>query len=80
MVAVYTLPSCMQCKLTYDELDRQGVSYEIVDLSKQPEMVEYVQDLDPTYLRAPVVVVNEREHWAGFQPDCIRRIAAAGIR
>jgi glutaredoxin-like protein NrdH len=46
----------------------------VVDLSENPDALEYVQDLG--YLQAPVVVVDDDDHWAGFRPDHIERVAA----
>jgi len=80
MVTVYSKPACVQCSATYRALDAKGIKYEVVNLAEHPEMVAYVQDLDPTYMQAPVVVVDEHDHWSGFRPDAIDRIAKAGIR
>jgi len=80
MITVYSKPNCVQCNATYRALDAKGIVYEIVDLSEHPEVIEYVQDLDPAYMQAPVVVVDEHDHWSGFRPDCIDRIAAAGVQ
>lgn len=79
MITVYTKPSCQQCRLTYAALDAKGIAYEIVDISEHPEAVDYIQDLDPAYLSAPVVVVDDEDHWNGFQPDHINRLSAAGL-
>lgn len=79
MITVYTKPSCQQCRLTYEELDAKGLAHEIVDISEHPEAVAYVQELDPLYMQAPVVVVDEHDHWSGFRPDNIARVAASGL-
>ena len=71
---VYTKPSCVQCNATYRALDSKGIPYRVVDLSENPDALEYVQDLG--YLQAPVVVVDDDDHWAGFRPDHIERVAA----
>ena len=49
----------------------------MVDLSENPDALEYVQDLG--YLQAPVVVVDDDDHWAGFRPDHIERVAKRAI-
>lgn len=74
-ITVYSKPSCVQCNATYRALDAADISYEVVSLTEHPEMVEYIKDLDPTYMQAPVVVVDEHDHWSGFRPDNIDRIA-----
>lgn len=68
MVTVYTKPSCVQCNATYRALDSKGVNYEVVDLTTNPEALEYTKSLG--YLQAPVVVTPE-DHWSGFRPDKI---------
>lgn len=80
MITVYSKPSCVQCNATYRALDAKGIAYEVVDLSQDDNALEYVKDLDPTYMQAPIVVVDEHDHWSGFRPDKIERIAAAGVR
>lgn len=79
MITIYTKPSCQQCRMTYEAFDARGIAYEIVDISEHPEVIDYIQDLDPTYLSAPVVVVDSEDHWNGFRPDNIDRLAAAGL-
>ena len=72
-ITVYTKPACVQCNATYKALDKQGLDYEIVDITEVPEARDYVMALG--YLQAPVVVAGG-EHWSGFRPDRIRDIAA----
>ena len=36
-ITVYTKPACVQCNATYKALDKQGLSYEIVDITEVPE-------------------------------------------
>jgi glutaredoxin-like protein NrdH len=55
-------------------LDRAGIDYQVVDISKDPEARDYVMSLG--YLSAPVVVADG-EHWSGFRPDRIKEVAAA---
>ena len=74
-ITVYTKPACVQCNATYKALDKQGLEYEILDITEVPEARDYVMALG--YLQAPVVGADG-EHWSGFRPDRIRDIAAAG--
>ncbi len=76
-ITVYTKPSCVQCNATYRALDAKGISYEIVDLSESDAALEYVKELG--YAQAPVVVVDDQDHWSGFRPDKIERIAKRAI-
>ena len=72
-ITVYTKPACVQCNATYKALDKQGLDYEIVDITTNDEAREYVLALG--YLQAPVVVVDD-DHWSGFRPDRIKALAA----
>lgn len=71
-VTLYSKPACTQCKFTQRELDKTGIEYEIIDLSQDPQALEYVQQLG--YLQAPVVQAGA-DHWSGFKPDRIRQVA-----
>ena len=71
MITVYTKPACVQCNATYKALDKQGVAYDIVDITENPEARDYVMALG--YLQAPVVVAGD-EHWSGFRPDRIKAL------
>lgn len=73
-LVVYSKPSCVQCTATYRALDSKGIPYRVVDLTENANALEYVQELG--YLQAPVVVVDDDDHWAGFRPDHIERVAA----
>ena len=74
-VVVYSKPSCVQCTATYRALDKEGIEYTVVDVSVNDAALEYVQDLG--YMQAPIVVVSEQDHWSGFRPDQIARLARA---
>lgn len=74
-ITVYSTPVCMQCKMTYSELEKYGIEYDIVDISENTEAREYVTE-DLGYRQAPIVVVDDDDHWSGFRPDHIERIAA----
>ena len=78
-VTVYTTgPSCMRCTMTKRVLTQKGVEFTEVDIREQPAAREYVT-ADLGYTEAPVVVVEDgtgEDHWSGFNPDHIDRIAA----
>ncbi|MEI3850969.1 MULTISPECIES: glutaredoxin-like protein NrdH [Ensifer] len=71
-VTVYSKPACVQCTATYRALDRQGVNYEIIDISVDQDALETVKGLG--YMQLPVVVAGP-EHWAGFRPDKISALS-----
>lgn len=72
MITVYTKPACVQCNATHKALDKQGIEYNLVDITEVPEARDYVMSLG--YLQAPVVVAGE-DHWSGFRPDRIKALA-----
>lgn len=76
-ITVYTTgPSCARCTLTKRVLNQKGVPYIEVDIRDNPAAREYVVE-DLGYTEAPVVVVTDEDHWSGFRPDHIDRVAAA---
>ncbi|MDO4888555.1 MAG: glutaredoxin-like protein NrdH [Actinomycetaceae bacterium] len=75
-ITVYTKPSCVQCNATKRALDKAGLSYGEVDLTKDAEALEAVKALG--YQSAPIVFAGD-EHWAGFRPDRIKALAAAAV-
>ena len=73
-VTVYSKPNCVQCTGTYRFLDKAGIQYKVVDLTETPAALEYVSE-ELGYSQAPVVVVDDHNHWAGFRPDLITTLA-----
>lgn len=71
-VTVYSKPACVQCTATYRALDRQGVNYEVIDISIDQDALETIKGLG--YMQLPVVVAGP-EHWAGFRPDKISALS-----
>lgn len=65
-------PHCPQCDATYRTLDKHGLEYEVVDLSKDAEALEQARSLG--YQQAPVVLADG-DHWSGFRPDKIKALA-----
>ncbi|MPV37107.1 glutaredoxin-like protein NrdH [Georgenia subflava] len=72
-ITVYSKPSCVQCDATYRALNKQGLEYEVVDISVDAEALENVKALG--YQQAPVVFADG-DHWSGFRPDKIKALAA----
>jgi glutaredoxin-like protein NrdH len=75
-ITVYTKPACVQCSATYKALDKQGITYDKVDITLDSEARDYVMALG--YLQAPVVVAGNN-HWSGFRPDRIKALAGAAL-
>ena len=74
MTIVYTKPQCVQCDMTKRLMDKIGVEYTTVDIVENPEEMQKLIDMG--YRAAPVVMTEEGESWAGFQPDKITGLAA----
>jgi glutaredoxin-like protein NrdH len=62
----------VQCTATYTALDRKGLDYRVVDVTTDDEALAAVRAMG--YAQAPVVVADD-EHWSGFRPDLIGRVA-----
>lgn len=78
VVTVYTAGSaCVQCALTEKVLAELDIPFVECDISRDENRAarEYVIG-DLGYARAPVVVVDEHDHWSGFQPSELKRVAA----
>ncbi len=71
-ITVYTKPACVQCNATYKALDKQGLTYEVVDITEDTQARDFVVQLG--YQQAPVVVAGS-DHWSGFRPDRIKLLA-----
>ena len=76
-ITVYSKPQCMACTMTIRALDSNGITYTVVNISENASALTYVTE-ELGYMQAPVVVVNDHDHWSGFRPDHITRIAATG--
>ncbi|MGO1184123.1 MAG: glutaredoxin-like protein NrdH [Micrococcaceae bacterium] len=71
-VTVYSKPACVQCNATARALDKQGITYSVVDMSQDADALERVRAMG--YMQAPVVM-TESDHWSGFRPDKIAALA-----
>jgi len=76
MITVYSKPACVQCTATTREMDRKGIAYDYVDLTKDADAMDTVKNLG--YMQAPVVVAGD-DHWAGFRPDKIAALASEDL-
>jgi glutaredoxin-like protein NrdH len=71
-VTLYSKPNCQQCVQTKKVLERKGIEHSVVDISEDRAAYDYVTGLG--YRSAPVVVAGE-QHWSGFRPDLIDKLA-----
>ena len=78
-ITVYSKPRCPQCDATYRALDKQGISYEKIDVTQDADSLAFIKGLG--YSQAPVVAVRSGdgailESWGGFRPDRIEKAVA----
>lgn len=73
-IIIYSKPDCVQCNATYRAFDRQGISYQIIDLTEDEQALNHVKSLG--YQQVPVIVAGD-EHWSGFHPDKINAVVQA---
>jgi glutaredoxin-like protein NrdH len=72
-IIIYSKPDCVQCNATYRALDRQGIAYQVIDLTTDDTALNHVKSLG--YQQVPVIVAGDR-HWSGFRPDLLSTLAA----
>jgi glutaredoxin-like protein NrdH len=77
LVTVYSKPACIQCMMTYRALDKASATYAVGDVTENAAALEYVSE-NLGYSAAPIVVVDDHNHWAGFRPDRIIALAQGG--
>ena len=72
LITIYTKNNCMQCVATKNIMDKQGLAYQLINLDDQPEAIDNLKALG--YRQLPVVMADE-DHWNGFRPDKLMRLA-----
>ncbi|QCR35233.1 glutaredoxin-like protein NrdH [Nissabacter sp. SGAir0207] len=72
-IIIYSKPDCVQCNATYRTLDRQGIAYQVVDLTTDEAALHHVKSLG--YQQVPVIVAGDA-HWSGFRPDLLSTLSA----
>ena len=72
-VTVLSKPACVQCDATYRHLDKLGIEYEVIDLSKDEVALQWAKDNNQ--LSAPVTV-HPFGVIAGFNPDELNALSA----
>lgn len=73
-LTVHTKPACVQCDATKRDLNRRGVRYDTVDVTRDEDAYNTVVALG--YAAVPVVTVTGRDgahlqDWNGYRPDLI---------
>ena len=75
-VTVYTTPGCMSCRTLMRKLDKEQVSYDVMNLELHPELTEQFKELGMT--QAPIVLTSDEYSFSGYRPakvdELIRRV------
>lgn len=70
-IKIYSKQDCPMCKMTKKVLDKDGVDYEVVDLSESNDETQkhltYLKE-ELGYSSLPVIVLADNTHFNGFQP------------
>ncbi|MBO0361751.1 glutaredoxin-like protein NrdH [Yersinia enterocolitica subsp. palearctica] len=73
-IIIYNKPDCVQCNATYRAFDKQGITYQVIDLTEDSQALNHVKSLG--YQQVPVIITGD-DHWSGFRPDKISALAQA---
>lgn len=71
-VTVFTKYRCPQCEATKRQLTKQGIDFEVVDLTDNPSTLAQLQQAG--FRQAPVVITPDSS-WSGYRPDLIKQLA-----
>ena len=67
-IIIYSKQDCVQCSATYRAMDKQGLPYQVIDLTQDAQALGQVRAMG--YQQVPVIVAGD-QHWSGFRPDKI---------
>lgn len=73
-VTVYSKPACGGCAFTKKYLEKLGVAFEEVDVTKVPDGLKHIKSLG--YSSLPVVEYGDT-HFTGFQQKELDKIASS---
>ncbi|BEN07826.1 NrdH-redoxin [Serratia marcescens] len=71
-IIIYSKPDCVQCNATYRAFDKQGIDYQVIDLTQDQQALNHVKSLG--YQQVTVIIAGD-DHWSGFRPDKIGALA-----
>lgn len=81
-VTLFTRPGCMPCRATARALDRRGVLFTPVDITRDAEAAKAIRDSG--WASTPVVRVEQGgrvvAEWSGLRVDAIDTLATPGAR
>lgn len=70
VVTLYSKDQCVQCDATKRKFRELGIAY------VEKNAIEHLELLkgELGYMGAPVVVLDNGQHWSGYRPDLIKEI------
>lgn len=72
-IKIYTTSNCAQCNQTKRIFDKEGISYEEINLEEDTEAASMVVGMG--YKQAPVVITDHAS-WSGFRLSKIQNTIA----
>lgn len=69
-VTIYSTPDCPGCFATKRALDKAGVQYDDIDLSKNPTLAAKFRQQG--IKQAPIVETKDGDRWTGYQPGKLK--------
>lgn len=83
MIDIYSLPNCAQCRSTKTAIAGRGlvegedwVEHDLSLPENESARAWVMEDLG--YRQAPIVIIDEDNHWSGFRPDKIVMLQSKG--
>jgi mycoredoxin len=58
-VTMYTTPWCGYCHRLKGQMDREGISYEVVDIEQHPEAADVVEKINHGNQTVPTLVYSD---------------------
>lgn len=74
-VIVYSKDNCVQCKMTKQHLNRNGIEFKEINLDHVEDTDDIRAKLRERGFQATPVVETENETWTGFRPAKIKEIS-----
>lgn len=72
-ITVYTKYNCPACELTKTLLVNEGVEFKTVNIEEDSNALNYIKNT-LGFSSTPVVEVEGKETFAGFQPDKLKEL------
>lgn len=69
-VTIYSTPNCGGCFATKRALDKAGIQYDDIDLSKNPTLAAKFRQQG--IKQAPIVETKDGDRWSGHNPDKLK--------